>query len=539
MPYARFAAWLLAGLIPLAAAAAEPLPSLSELESAGAVIGDIRVDTDNIFDLDNPREDNFLFRAANALHIKTRPWLIRRLLLFKSGERLSRRRIDETERLIRANSSVYDVAIRPVRYENGVVDLEVRTRDTWTLQPSVKLSRSGGATTGGFSVKESNLAGTGTMLDLSRAKDVDRTGTQIGLSHQHLFDGWTSIAASRARFSDGSSTALSVDRPFYALETTWAAGASAGSFDRSDSLYQNGNVVGRFRHRQHAGQAYAGWSPGLVDGWTHRYSAGLSYSEDRYAADPTEPPPAPIPADRTLAGPFVRYEVVEDDYLQVENRDRIRRPEYLAMGFQSSVQLGRSLGAFGATDDPWQVAVSVSKGFRAPANGQVFASMSYSAQYGSSVGDVRSLGVATRYFAPQTGGLLLYLAASANTVKTPNFSDEILLGGDNGLRGYPLRYQRGTRSALFTVEERYYSDLYLFQLFRVGAAVYYDLGRAWGSQLPNATPGWLSDVGFGLRFLNARTSFGNVLHIDIALPVHRTDAGIKRGQLLIVTAQTF
>jgi hypothetical protein len=46
-------------------------------------------------------------------------------------------------------------------------------------------------------------------------------------------------------------------------------------------------------------------------------------------------------------------------------------------------------------------------------------------------------------------------------------------------------------------------------------------------------------VGFGLRFLNARTSFGNVLHIDIALPVHRTDAGIKRGQLLIVTAQTF
>lgn len=33
-----------------------------------------------------------------------------------------------------------------------------------------------------------------------------------------------------------------------------------------------------------------------------------------------------------------------------------------------------------------------------------------------------------------------------------------MLGGDNGLRGYPLRYQVGTTNALITLEERFYSS---------------------------------------------------------------------------------
>jgi len=79
----------------------------------------------------------------------------------------------------------------------------------------------------------------------------------------------------------------------------------------------------------------------------------------------------------------------------------------------------------------------------------------------------------------------------------------------------------------------------VLRLFRVGAAVYYDVGRAWGSQLPNATNGWLHDVGFGLRILNARASFGNVLHIDLAFPLHKSDPSVKSRQLLVQTGKTF
>ena len=39
-----------------AASAPNPLPTLAELEAAGAVIGEIRINTQNIFDPDDPRE---------------------------------------------------------------------------------------------------------------------------------------------------------------------------------------------------------------------------------------------------------------------------------------------------------------------------------------------------------------------------------------------------------------------------------------------------------------------------------------------------
>jgi len=79
--------------------------------------------------------------------------------------------------------------------------------------------------------------------------------------------------------------------------------------------------------------------------------------------------------------------------------------------------------------------------------------------------------------------------------------NQVLLGGDNGLRGYPLRYQDGTAQALWTIEQRFFSDWYPFRLFRVGAAAFFDMGRIWGNA-PLAAPslGLLKDAGFGLRF---------------------------------------
>ena len=85
-----------------------------------------------------------LFRLANTLHIKTRPRVIRRQLLFKSGDRYVRRVVDETERILRTNSYFYDAWIQPVRYHDGKVDLKVTTKDVWTLNPGFNYSRSGG-----------------------------------------------------------------------------------------------------------------------------------------------------------------------------------------------------------------------------------------------------------------------------------------------------------------------------------------------------------------------------------------------------------
>ena len=63
---------------------------------------------------------------------------------------------------------------------------------------------------------------------------------------------------------------------------------------------------------------------------------------------------------------------------------------------------------------------------------------------------------------------------------------QVLLGGDNGLRGYPLRYQAGEASRDPHVEERFFTDFYPWRLFRVGYAVFVDAGRVEGTD-PRAT----------------------------------------------------
>ena len=117
--------------------------------------------------------------------------------------------------------------------------------------------------------------------------------------------------------------------------------------------------------------------------------------------------------------------------------------------------------------------------------------------------------------------------------------EQLLLGGDNGLRGYPLRYQAGDQSALVTLEQRFYTDWQPLKLFNVGAAVFVDSGRTWGRDEFAAPPaGWLTDVGLGLRLGSVRSGLGNVLHIDLAVPLVR-QPDIDSVQLLIETRGSF
>ena len=115
--------------------------------------------------------------------------------------------------------------------------------------------------------------------------------------------------------------------------------------------------------------------------------------------------------------------------------------------------------------------------------------------------------------------------------------NQLFLGGDTGLRGYPVRYQMGDKNTVFSIEQRYYSDLYWWKLIRVGAAAYVDIGRNWGEETPLLTIDvlpdrtidplvenkWLSNVGFGLRLTPSRADANHVIHMDVAFPLQQAD----------------
>ena len=546
MPTRPVIAWQLLALLALLAArgssateAAAPIPSPQELEARGAIIGEVHIVVGDVFDTTIDGEDAWLYRTANKLHINTRPSVIRGQLLFKSGEPYRHRLVEETERLLRDNDYLYDAVIVPVAFDDGVVDLEVRTRDVWTLNPGLSYSRKGGENTFGATIAEDNLLGTGRSLDFDWDSNVDRESLSVSYFDPHFRHAFTNFGVTYADADDGDTKLLLLNRRFYALDVRHAAGLYLRDDQRNESRYVLGDNVGEFGHRDEYYEVYAGISRGLQGRWVRRWTAGLGYERDRFELDPDEPPGGPLPEDRELAYPWIGFELVEDNFQERINQDQILRTEDVLVGLYATARLGYSSEAFGADRDAIVASALVRDGADLRRGQSVFGTVSASGRIEDGELVNGRLAAEGRFYWA-TSSKSKFFAAVAGTV-TEQLDDEyqLTLGGDNGLRGYPLRYQAGTSRALLTLEQRYYTKWYPFRLFHVGAAAFYDMGRTWGTDVTGAgSLGLLKDVGVGLRLGSSRSSFGNVLHIDLAFPLDG-DEDIDSVQLLVTTKGSF
>ena len=514
------------------------VPSPEELEAAGAVIGQVLIDNQNIFNLEDPQDDNWLFRAADDLHPRTRADVIRHQLLFKPGAPYNRRLIDESERVLRADGYFYDAWIREVGYHDNQVDLRVTTRDVWTLNPGFNFSRSGGTNSVGVQLQDTNFLGTGADFKVFHTNTVDRASTGIQALDQHAFNTWISAAGTFANNSDGYLREVSVQRPFYSLNTRWAAGVYGIDDLQNDDLYDRGQIINKFQDLHHGAQIYGGYSSGEQNGWVRRWSTGFGYDEHNFAPV-SWGGPSVVPQDRRFVYPFVQFDLIQDDYVRLWNHDQIARTEDFYLGTSFSARVGFADAAFGSSSSAliFQSYASTGIGGEGRSLTLLFWDFSGRVTEGALYNGVMDASV--RYYNKESKNWLFFTTLSGTKGWRLDLDNQITLGGDTGLRGYPLRYQDGTERALFTVEQRYFTDWYVFRLWRVGGAVFFDAGRTWG-RAPLAAPslGLLTDAGFGLRIGNARSGLGNVIHVDLAFPFNG-DPTIKRVQFLVQTEHSF
>lgn len=519
----------------------QALPTPEQLEAIGAIVGEVVVVNGDVFDTNLPEENKALFRAANKLHIVTQPSVIRSQLLFKEGTPYSAALVRESERILRANEYLFDASIVPVAYHQGVVDLEVRTRDVWTLKPGISFGRKGGKNESGFEFEESNLLGLGKEFELSYSKDVDRDSTLVRYSDPHLFGGWNRLKVAYSSNSDGKLRQFSLDRPFFSLQTPWSAGGGIIDWDRVDSRYDLGEVVDKFRHQEQEVEAFGGWSAPLGNTWVRRLSFGMGYQRDRFETINDPLSAAVLPDDRELLYPFVEVELLEDAYEERRNQDQIERTEDVYTGTSLMLRLGYAAQDFGSDRDAWLLWLKTGTSFEFGENNKHTVLLNAVGETRIEGGDLRNaqLSAQARYYRRFSERYLFYASLSGTISDELDPEEQILLGGDNGLRGYPLRYQDGTSRALLTLEQRIYTKYYLFRLFNVGGAVFFDAGRTWGRGTAGGTSqGLLKDIGIGLRLGSSRSAFGNVIHIDLAMPLDG-DQDIDSVQLLVGTKRSF
>ena len=512
------------------------VPNDAELAARQARIGRIDIQVDDVFEgahLATP------YRLVNALHIDSRPATIAVQLLFHSGDLYERRVLDETERLLRGQRYLNGATIQPIEYheDTNTVDLSVRVHDVWTLSSGFSYGRKGGANNSSVEIEENNLLGFGKRIELAFSNNVDRSSSQVRYYDPNVLGSRWRLSTAYASSSDGAEKTIDVMHPFYALDTRWSADVFATDTNEAVSRYSHGEIVEQFSMHKSAYELGGGISDGLDNGWVRRFMGGVRYQSREFT--PYHQQAASIPEDRVVTYPWLGLELLEDKFLKTQNLDLIGRTEDIHLGGAAYVEAGYAAKAFGSTESAFILHSNLSFGSEFGERQYVLSAVGAEGRIGHGTIDNGIFDFSSRYFFRQTPHSVFYASASATVTSNLDPEAQLLLGGDNGLRGYPLRYQAGTSRALVTAEERLYTNWQPLKLFTVGAAAFVDVGRTWGhDEFGGEQFGWLKDVGIGLRLGNARSALGNVLHIDLAFPLDGpTD--IAKLQVVVETKRSF
>lgn len=505
------------------------------IQHAGLRYGEVHVEVDNVYDLANPRENVWYTRAADFLHIRTRDWVVRHLLLVRPGKPANAQQVYEAIRHLRGQTFLRGADITPVDCRNGAVDVRVDVRDAWTLKIDTRFARAGNANEWRFKLEDSNFLGTGRTLAIGRQKTLDRSMNVLEYLDPTLANTDWTMAAYYEDLSDGKLESLALSQPFLLDTTPWGADVSALNQHLNLNFYDGG--VQRWYLPQRERQFQADWQRLLsFDGETAlRAGVAVDYEHYTYGAPVSVnpgrlPPPAVYP--RTLAGIGPIVSLHQDNYASFENLREVARAEDYNLGWDVSAQVLYDSTSLGATSNGPDVSLTASKGFEPFPHWVVLTDGKLLARRDGGRWRNEALNAeATAYGQPWRRQTLVFHLDYASLLH-PDPENRLYIGGFDALRGYPNFYATGTRRVRVTIADRVVTPMVWFHTFQVGFVVFNDnaiidraAGQGWSP--------WYSSVGAGFRIGNLRGSFNRVLYFTVAEPL-RTDIGVRRRPQFVV-----
>jgi hypothetical protein len=249
-----------------------------------------------------------LSRLVGRMHVRTRPEVIRRELLFAAGDTVDTLQVAESLRRLRKLAfieSAHIEARRCTTQSGALLTLTAVTRDAWTTRPELKASR----TSPRIGLTERDLFGTGRTVSLALVSRNGSLGAGITTSDAFGFGTGLTTRAQYQRYSDGSVRALSLARRQMSLTDHWRA-ELAFSDQRHESKVLLGDdfertgaeFIGGVRiSPRHAGRAVY-----LLAG------AETEYTSLRSAAGADVI--GPVRVDRRFSGPLLGISVLSTRY---------------------------------------------------------------------------------------------------------------------------------------------------------------------------------------------------------------------------------
>ena len=497
-----------------AIASANTSESCDQKDNLALVINDI-------FDLDDPNT-LFLHRWANFFHIKTKEKTIyNEVAFFIKKCDVSQDDIEELERHLRNKKYIRDARVTRL-INSGKISVE--TWDNWSLMPTVDFGRKGGVNKYAIGIKDRNFLGLGIDAELESFTNDQRSGYQFKLNFPLFLKNNINVSAKFTSSNDGTSESVFFQKDFVSFDTPNAFSIGFDNFSQIDTQYKLGEIYNQFNHRKVYSTATWKWLDSDTDEATLKF--GIGFTNDRHEFSQIEESQNPfpislVPSNRDFSYPSLNIEYLKKEFRKLTNLYLINQIEDFNLGWNFSAQIGSDIGNNQASPTIlWRSYLS--KGIEFFDDSFWFMTANFEGEiYSNSIIPTRAvLSLTNEYFHKISDSWGGYFKNNSQFSQNQFQDYPIVLGGESGLRGYPLQYRHGDHSTQFTAEARYYPHINIYKLVELGGAIFVDSGRVFSSSDPTThQDSWMTSVGIGARFYSNQTSEARVIHVDIIKPV--------------------
>ncbi len=477
-------------------------------------IGQIRVDTEDVFNLSTLKESTLLHRLANKVHIKTRPTVIRQQLLFKTGDPFRVEILQETERNLRKNRYIKSALVEAVELCNQQVNILVKIRDNWTLTPGVSFSRSGGNNRSGVELQENNLLGYGKVLTFAYKTTRERNTRLFYYEDPQLFGTHKRFKFTLQDNTDGKGYDVDLKLPFYQEASKYSWGLQTGQLTEDTPIYQAGEINEKITKKDTRHTVFYGWLGRKKKQFIRRFKVGWTYNKQDYLGSSKNKQFKPF--SDTESYPWIEIENKNQKYIKKTNFRTMGKIEDISLGRSLTLGVGLLHKQFGSDDNHLKLSAHFDEGYALNSNSLGFVNLEAITYLGKGFrqGGILKASAELDHFNQR--GNDWFLSGSIQVANNLKQTEQLLLGGEYGLRGYPKGYQTGNKAVLFKAEKRFHFNWYPLHLLKFGAVVFTEAGSAWGKGNKAKV---LADAGIGFRIVPTRSSSENTIHLDLGFPL--------------------
>jgi len=431
----------------------------------GKIIRNISIETLDPFGqsvtTESKKPRNGFERFGNSIHLKTKEFTIRNLLLFKKNEACDSLLLKESERLIRSQRYVREVVVTPISLgaSNDSIDVKIRVLDSWSLIPNGSYSTNQSS----LKLTERNILGFGHQIsgNLQNKFGSKEQAVFASYSINNIKNSFIRLDLTYAsEFNKNNRRSVNLSRSFYSVFAKNAGGIflentlSSEFFPVADTLVE---ASLKFEFQEYwYGRAFRMGKNSVKDAIYTNFITAVNFNKKVYLLNPDASLDSSsfFTTEKNIIGYFglSKQRFYQDNY--VFNYDIIEDIPYghniaLIFGYQDKNNFSR-----------WYSGITLSKGKKY--NFGYFSSfIEWGSFYNKSITEQTAFKVGFNYFSPLINwGKWRFRQFIKPTYiwgnnRDASFKDQLTLNNYYGIEGYNNRIL-GSQKWIFSLQTQSY-----------------------------------------------------------------------------------